>query len=186
MFKSLWAYDQCLSRDECYQVIEYAEKFLKTKPGPVTTHLNVNKDIRDSQIAWVNRHNPKFDWLFKTIDQRVWDISRSWFDVDYHRDGCDAFQYTIYTKDQFYGKHIDTFYQAGELIQRKISASILLSDPADFEGGQLLVGGGTLDAEQMEIGQIYVFPSIISHEVTAVTAGIRRSLVAWYTGPSWR
>jgi len=35
-------------------------------------------------------------------------------------------------------------------------------------------------------GSVLIFPSYINHKVSPVTKGIRRSLVAWFSGPRWR
>ena len=46
-------------------------------------------------------------------------------------------QYTVYEKDSFYGYHVDTdnFSEGGT--QRKLSMSIQLSHPWEYEGGEL-------------------------------------------------
>ena len=35
-------------------------------------------------------------------------------------------------------------------------------------------------------GTVFVFPSTLRHQVTPVTSGVRKSLVAWVEGPKWK
>jgi PKHD-type hydroxylase len=69
-----------------------------------------------------------------------------------------------------------------------LSISVQLSDPSEYEGGDLqfsLYGDRTVIAEK-EQGTMVIFPSYMRHRVTPVTRGTRRSLVTWITGPPFR
>jgi PKHD-type hydroxylase len=76
-------------------------------------------------------------------------------------------------------------------LSRKISVVANLSDPADYEGGQLLFKdtfGREIvdDAEHSRIsarGSVVVFPAYIVHTVRPVTRGTRYSLASWIIGP---
>jgi PKHD-type hydroxylase len=65
--------------------------------------------------------------------------------------------------------------------------SVQLSDPSDYEGGDLLlhISADPKKAPKNQ-GQVILFPSHTLHEVTPVTKGIRYSLVAWVTGPKFK
>jgi len=72
---------------------------------------------------------------------------------------------------------------------RKISVTINLNQPNDYEGGNLKFDFGPHALERyhecVEIrpqGSIIVFPSHIYHQVTPVTKGTRYSLVLWCSG----
>jgi len=78
---------------------------------------------------------------------------------------------------------------------RKISCTINLNAPGEYEGGNLKFDFGHHrdDGVQMyeceEIrpqGSIIVFPSFLHHCVTPVTSGTRYSLVLWCVGEPWR
>ena len=70
---------------------------------------------------------------------------------------------------------------------RKISMSIQLSDPNDYEGGELqLFTKKTITTLPKDKGTIIFFPSFLLHRVTPVTKGKRISLVAWITGPQFK
>jgi len=78
---------------------------------------------------------------------------------------------------------------------RKVSCSLLLSDPKSFEGGSLDLAVPTcqngnlvykkITVRPMGIGTLIFFPSFIPHQVNPVTKGIRHSLVIWALGPTY-
>ena len=39
---------------------------------------------------------------------------------------------------------------------------------------------------EMPLGRVVAFPSYVLHRITPVTLGVRRSLVAWISGPRFR
>ena len=69
---------------------------------------------------------------------------------------------------------------------RKLSVSVQLSDPSEYEGGdlELMVNRNYIKVPK-EKGTIIFFPSYLTHRVTKVTSGKRNSLVAWFHGPSF-
>lgn len=77
---------------------------------------------------------------------------------------------------------------------RKLSVTISLSDPKDYDGGNLKFDFGPHAEKQRfftceEIrpkGSVIVFPSHIYHQVTPVTRGTRYSLVAWNLGKPFK
>ena len=79
--------------------------------------------------------------------------------------------------------HIDKLYK-GTI--RKLSITIQLSSPQDYEGGDLILHNGEPEKMQKELGKLIVFPSYTLHEVTPVTKGTRYSLVAWVAGKPFR
>jgi PKHD-type hydroxylase len=84
----------------------------------------------------------------------------------------------------FFKWHADTVPSD---MTRKISISVPLSDPAEYDGGSLELNQGTsiITVEQLA-GVPIIFPSWLIHRVTPVTRGRRYSLVAWIRGPNWR
>ena len=68
---------------------------------------------------------------------------------------------------------------------RKLSASLLVTDPSEYEGGDLEFidyHGNSVFAPKTK-GSIIVFDSRVPHRVTPVTKGLRYSLVTWIYGP---
>ena len=69
---------------------------------------------------------------------------------------------------------------------RKLTIVIQLSRPEDYEGGRLQTFGIEIEDMPRERGTIVAFPSVVYHQVTPVTRGLRRALVAWIAGPRIR
>jgi PKHD-type hydroxylase len=96
-------------------------------------------------------------------------------------------QYTVYEAPSVgYEWHVDMVDAPSEL-QRKLSLTVQLSAPSDYEGGGLEFRDGCSIVEAPRgTGAVVAFPSWAPHRVTPVTRGVRRSLVAWVGGPSFR
>ena len=73
-------------------------------------------------------------------------------------------------------------------IVRKLSFSIQLSDPDDYEGGnvQFLDEAGNSYFAPRKRGTIVLFDSRTMHRVLKVTKGTRKSIVGWTVGPRWK
>jgi PKHD-type hydroxylase len=67
---------------------------------------------------------------------------------------------------------------------RKLTFSVLLSDPTSFEGGDLAFPMGPLARARIP-GMLTVFPSFLMHRVTPVTAGRRYAVVGLALGPTF-
>jgi len=75
---------------------------------------------------------------------------------------------------------------AGRASNRKLSVSLQLSAPTDYEGGELeLCPHGVMKGFR-ERGSVLVFPAYIPHRVLRISRGMRRALVAWIHGPAFR
>jgi PKHD-type hydroxylase len=71
---------------------------------------------------------------------------------------------------------------------RKLSFSLQLSGPDDYEGGnvQFIDEGGNSYFAPRKRGTIVLFDSRTQHRVLKVTKGVRKSIVGWTVGPRWR
>ncbi|GAA4081654.1 2OG-Fe(II) oxygenase [Nocardioides kongjuensis] len=74
--------------------------------------------------------------------------------------------------------------------ERKLSVTINLSDPDDYDGGRFEVAtphGKVITSPELAArGSVVVFPSTVVHRVTPVTRGTRWALVGWLLGPQLR
>lgn len=167
----------------------------------------VNKEKRNSRNSWI----PTTHWVAGFVWHYVQRANRENFLYDLsHIDG-ETLQYTHYGPGEYYGWHIDaglsnafkpsfdgsseTYQQRGqdfvnqncELI-RKLSFVLQLSDPEDYEGGNLQL----LDEElkpyiaPRQKGTLILFDSRTQHRVLKVTKGLRKSIVGWTVGPRWK
>ena len=70
---------------------------------------------------------------------------------------------------------------------RKISASLQLSSPTDYNGGEMLIKSNReAIISPKELGTLIVFPSFLLHKVKPIISGQRESLVIWISGPPFR
>ena len=153
----------------------------------------VNKEVRDTDIQWA----PKGDlveciltrFIMQANQEALWN-----FDIT----EPESVQIGRYKEDQFYKQHMDCFVKGSDVIatgngsgvvvpmltQRKISASLLLNDESEYEGGDLVVLDEIIKTKKQ--GTIIVFPSFMAHQVTPITRGVRYSAVCWMGGPKWK
>lgn len=146
---------------------------------------DLNAGIRKSKIAWIEI-NQETGWIFERLASAGRQLNGRFFDFDIYG-FVEPFQYTVYANDNsHYSWHMDK----GNLNSspRKLSMVLQLSDPTEYEGGdlELMTGGETPIKVERKKGLIVAFPSWILHRVTPVTAGTRKSLVIWIAGPRFR
>ena len=89
--------------------------------------------------------------------------------------------YARYTAGMSYGEHVDDPVMGqGEIYRSDLSVTLFLSDPADYEGGELLIQ--TDFGEQsvkLPAGDAVLYPSSSIHRVSEVTSGERLVAVSW-------
>ena len=167
----------------------------------------LNKDKRNSQNAWI----PTAHWVGGFLWHYIQRANRENFLYDLTNIDGESMQYTRYAEGQYYGWHNDsglsTHYKpvsvgnrvtGQETMQdfvnencemvRKLSFAMQLSDPDDYEGGnvQLLDEAGKSYIVPRQKGCIVLFDSRTQHRVLKVTKGIRKSIVGWTVGPRWK
>lgn len=140
-------------------------------------------DYRNSEVAWIN-DEIKHEWLFNQITDLALVANREMWNYDLwgYQDGL---QYTIYYDN---GGHYDWHVDLGPgMSNRKLSCVVQLSDPSDYEGGELQMNTGSqVFSVPREKGLVTFFSSFVLHRVTPITKGVRKSLVAWISGPNLR
>jgi len=142
--------------------------------------LNALSNLRKSKVKWI----PTNHWIAGMMSHYIHAANTEIFQYDLTYWESDI-QYTIYDEGDRYGWHVDTTQNLE--IQRKLSISLCLSSPDEYEGGEFqILCGRTRHTIKMEIGDVIVFPSDTWHRVKNVRSGQRISLVGWYTGPRFR
>jgi predicted 2-oxoglutarate/Fe(II)-dependent dioxygenase YbiX len=164
---------KAFTKDEIEKILdlEDLQKFQKGAVGAGTGKGQVNKKTRDSEVMWI-MHDQTSDWLYQKFSSLVSAVN---------------YEYTVYkSKDkQHYDWHVDAS-NLSTPFERKISATIVLTDPSKYEGGEFeCVLNGRVDEPFLakpELGDVIFFDSKMPHRVRPVTSGIRKSLVAWVMG----
>jgi len=94
-------------------------------------------------------------------------------------------QLASYGIKHFFDWHMD--FGSGDLSNRKLSITVQLSDPDEYEGGELqFMINQTVFTATKEKGTAIIFPSFALHRVTPITKGCRKSIVGWISGPPYR
>jgi len=188
----------------CDEVIKYGNsqnEILARTGGTQDKKLNKKEKKqllkkRNSNVSWLDQ-----EWIYREIRPFLIEANKQagW---NYHFDYLESIQFTKYKLNQHYGWHVDEypkpFDDDCENINwrgktRKISAVIILSNPNDYKGGELMFKYFQGEKTKIESvkdflpkGSIIVFPSYVLHKVKPVTDGLRYSLVVWTLGHPFR
>jgi PKHD-type hydroxylase len=163
----------------CQELVDLSKTLKKEKGKIVGREV---KELRKSTISWIPFDKMKL--VYDDIDNLVQKINRNNFGFDGIQLTEQA-QITEYQKDNFYGWHTDTAIDmSDEPPVRKISMTVLLNDPSEFEGGDLEIANLTM--KPMKQGHAAIFASFLQHQVKPVTKGVRRSLVMWFGGKPFK
>jgi len=204
-FQSVWYYS-----DLPEEVVEIIEKDLSVKFDQQMGDSRLmgdalNKDKRNSQNAWI----PTQHWLGGFLWHYIQRANRENFLYDLRCIDGESMQYTRYGPGQFYGWHNDAgiagaykpqsvgnrqeglandFVNENIELVRKLSFVLQLSDPDDYEGGnlQLLDEAGRSYFAPRKRGTVILFDSRTMHRVLPVKSGLRKSIVGWTVGPRWK
>ena len=151
-------------------------------------------DIRKTSIHFIKDKDNK-------VNELAWHFLREANKIQFHYDlkYFQAIQFAEYKNGGFYDWHQDDsgVNESDEI--RKLSLSLILSNPDTFEGGELQFyqGGrpmqdmGKITAEQVKNdikaqGTVIVFDSRDFHRVTPVVDGTRYSIVCWTVGKNFK
>jgi len=190
---------------------------VKTELGVSDADIEKARYIRDSEVTWMNEQ-----WLYDLVYPYLREANEKagW---KYEFSCSESFQFTKYGINQFYGWHADGnschlgkykraipgvtprdekgmfprgYTDNPNMVNkiRKLSMTINLNKPGEYEGGNLKFdfgphASGKRFHECEEIrpqGSIIIFPSYVYHQVTPVTKGTRYSLVLWLLGKPFK
>jgi PKHD-type hydroxylase len=143
----------------------------------------VDTKTRISHISWIPFN--KMPEMYSTLEQIMLKTNNNHFGFEGMQITEQA-QYTEYPAGGFYDWHMDSdVVGTNEPPVRKISMTCLLSHESEFEGGGLeLMSEGKIARPKQ--GQAIFFASFVRHRVVPITRGIRKSLVMWFGGPSFK
>jgi PKHD-type hydroxylase len=143
----------------------------------------VDTKTRISHISWIPFN--KLPEMYKTLEEIMKKTNNNHFGFEGMQITEQA-QYTEYPAGGFYDWHMDSdVVGMNEPPVRKISMTCLLSHESEFEGGGLeLMDQGKIAKPKQ--GQAIFFASYIRHRVVPITSGVRKSLVMWFGGPSFK
>jgi len=170
------------------EVKKIAQNTEPLQPGLICNN-EIDESTRRSDISWI-QINDDNNWIYQKIQEAInWANTRYYnFDLTW----IEHLQLTSYSAEQrgCYAQHLDVSTSAKTQFQtglRKLSVTVQLTNEEEYQGGDLKIYDGS-DGQIVprQQGTVIVFPSFMLHEVTPVTQGIRKSLVAWAHGPRFR
>jgi len=190
-----WMFKKALNPNLCKVIKEVALKKKKQFALTGTNDIkNLTKErkkeilnMRNSNIVWL-----KEKWLYDILHPFITTANEDakW---NFNWNASENIQFTIYKKNQFYDWHQDW---GPDFPRRKISMTVQLSKPEDYEGGELefdprnntdpRISAAFTSPDFKEQGTLVVFPSFVYHRVKPVTKGTRYSLVMWSTGEPFK
>ena len=199
--------DNFLSNEEIDKILKYSRKInsVSGKIGgnireeekkPFTPDYHIKNPnigdvprIRQSILKWIEL-NPDTNWLYKKLISQIHKVNQENF--DYILKFVENLQLTEYNENQqgFYSKHDDCGDESRLetcVDIRKLSFTIQLTNPKEYEGGELILYMKDKEFTVSKTkGTIIFFQSNILHEVKPVKKGTRYSLVSWVQGPNLR
>ena len=136
----------------------------------------------------------RISWIpFKAMPEMYKDIEKTMLQANNNHFGFEGMrltepgQFTHYPTGGFYEWHMDNdLVGKHQPPVRKISMTLLLSDPSTFEGGELEFMDDKKPRVKLKQGQAIFFASWLRHRVRPITQGERTSLVMWFGGPPFK
>lgn len=180
------------SPDDCQKITELCSALPQKKAEiGVDGDIGLDADQRRSLISFMDVNDPNLSPLFDEMWKLALVANRQYF--DFHISKLDYMQFAEY--DELYRgeykSHRDVFWiNNDDYYDRKLSAVIQLTNPSEYEGGDLELLELQLNAPDKEEirqqGSVIFFPSFLLHRANQVTKGKRHSIAAWFYGPKWR
>ena len=197
-FEGVYYFRDLLTIDECNDIIEYFDKIESFDAHVQGPALDGDKFYNDSEVNPKTRKGrvkfqrglekvPHSFKLVSAMETAAGEMGIILGDTDDHVD----FQLAIYDSigDKFNGhKDQDLSLMSFNKDIRKMSASLQLSRPEEYEGADLWISpdGRTKTSALTPKGSFTVFPSFVLHGIDPLKSGKRLALVLWYKGPAWR
>jgi len=176
MFFEYWKWDKAISKEQCELIIKSVNWDEESKAEVIK---GVDENIRKTKLVWNDSLSVVgciADRYIRTANNLAgWD-----FDISF----TEKIQMGKYEVGGFYDWHTD-FIMKDFNDPRKISFTLQLNDPNEYEGGNLEFKGFN-EQPVLQQGTIIVFLSTLNHRVAPVTKGTRYSAVTWMHGPKFK
>jgi PKHD-type hydroxylase len=182
---SYYFFKKAFSPEQCAKIIEQGRQFPRVSGATFSDKSNdpEKDEIRNSTIRWMDVYSSKLEWMLKELSRMALEANETVFKSDLFG-FTENLQFTEYEEK---GTHYDWHPDIGPgQNKRKVSIIVQLSDPRDYEGGELELNNGKIETLDKSQGTVILFPSFLLHRVTALTKGSRYSLVCWVSGNAWR
>jgi|TARA_R100000030_G_C3224074_1_gene116672 PKHD-type hydroxylase len=168
-------------KDELLEMEKVKTHYQHAEVGGIPDGVR-DDSIRNSKLRWWYETH----WACSIMSHYIGVANKNNWEYDLQM--LESIQISIYDKDGHYGWHSDYGTSSNPNKTRKLSASLVVSDPSEYTGGDLefIDYQGCIIKAPKEKGTIIVFDSRVPHRVTPITDGRRVSLVTWMNGPKLR
>ena len=203
---SFYLFPQAIPKTDCKKYLNHCLKTAKFKQGSIVK--DGLSDIPEQNLISNNIKSTKLDHsLRKTsvsfitnkndlMNDLVWGFIRHANNefFNYQLSYFQPIQFAMYQSGEYYDWHQDAALLKTAPECRKLSLSISITDDELYEGGTLeFYNGGRMHYKEWKdstssirtVGSVVVFDSRDWHRVTAVTKGVKYSIVCWTIGPNF-
>jgi len=91
--------------------------------------------------------------------------------------------FNLYKEGNGFGDHVDNavrYEQTGQPVRTDLSATLFLSGPEEYDGGELVIGAASgTHSVKLPAGDMVLYPSTTIHKVEAITRGERQACFFW-------
>ncbi|MFY0601941.1 MAG: 2OG-Fe(II) oxygenase [Cyclobacteriaceae bacterium] len=183
-YAAAYSYENHFSKSEIDQLNQAWEANNQETATVTGGNETVNSGIRRSSVVTIAPNQQELSWFYKKLSDLVLKCNQECYGFDLH--GIyEPIQIIGYETGDFFEWHAD--YGNGYSSNRKLSVSVQISSPDQYEGGELqfMVNKQVISVPKTE-GTVVIFPSYIMHRVNKITKGERRSVVCWISGPPFK
>lgn len=176
-----YSFERGFTKDEL-KIINEGIKPLQLNKA--TTLGGSSDKMRISRVRWIPQDD-NWSWMYSRLEDMIMEANEALWNFNLIS-MPESIQFTEYHANEkgHYNWHQDI--GPGVASSRKVSVTVQLSSPEEYEGGNLQLTHGGFDQSAYTApkaqGSVTVFPSYIMHRVTPVTQGIRKSFVLWVGG----
>jgi PKHD-type hydroxylase len=178
-FPLMTVFDGVFTPEECARIIEAGDR-MPASVGRVNdpNAADGRNPARDTAVRSLPPE-ADFAWIYQRLLQQAGAHNQQV--LGFELEQTETMQFLSYGPGQHYDWHVDI--GAADLALRKLSLIALLSDPADYDGGELeLFFNDQPTPATKSRGALVVFPSFVLHRVRAISRGRRCSLALWLRG----
>jgi predicted 2-oxoglutarate/Fe(II)-dependent dioxygenase YbiX len=176
-------------------VLSDLEKFVKTNSKPFgdngyhgeKKYKNSNGDLSKERQLWkVPIHSPSLKEFYTILESTIHKANEHF---NFNIDSFQSVHYAEYSSQDITSLdwHMD-IENHFPFNKRKLSFTILVNDPKEYKGGGLTfyLNHDNLATAPKSIGGFTIFPSYILHKVDPVFEGIRKVIIGFIEGPSFK
>ena len=179
-------FQNTFSNEELTKLYALLESIPYQDATTIGSQDQANNKVRSSRIKWIPQ-NDNWLWLYEKLFGMIQEANDTLWKFDLFGTN-ESIQYTEYLAENngHYDWHQDIGPGGPSL--RKISLVVQLTDPSEYENGDLQVwaGGENIWTIPRGQGNVAIFPSYMMHRVSPMTSGVRRSLVLWAGGEHYK